>query len=144
MKGTIQFRSDTGDFIGAGKSWTVGDADGLFTGSVNRNTITINYHGDDWWDLTFTAPEGQRLAPGTYLNATRAPFNSPVKPGLSVSGAGRGCNKLTGKFTIRELEYSASGSQLKRFVADFEQHCEGGDPALYGTVDLTATHKPPA
>src|SRR5579862_5189185 len=140
MQGSIQLRSDPGDFIGAGKSLTVGDSDGLFTGSVNRNVISITYHGDDWWYFTFAAPEGQQLKEGTYLDAHRSPFNSPVKPGLSVTGASRGCNTLTGQFSIKEITYAASGSKLKRFVADFEQHCEGKDAALYGTVDLTATH----
>ena len=139
LSGSISFHSDPGDYIGQGKDWTVGNADGIFTGEVKGKTVSIMYHGDDLWDFTFVAPEGQRLSSGPYSGATRAPFNSPVKPGLSVSGAGRGCNTLTGKFNIRQIEYSNSGTKLKRFLADFEQHCEGQGPALSGTIDLTAT-----
>jgi hypothetical protein len=139
LKGSIQLRSDAGDYIGEGKTWTVGDADGIFTGQVKGNTVSITYHGDDWWDFTFAAPEDQHLAQGIYQGATRAPFNSPVKPGLSVSGAGRGCNTLTGQFNIRQIEYSNSGTRLKRFRADFEQHCDGHIPASFGTIDLTAS-----
>lgn len=136
MKGSIEFRSDTGDYIGAGKSWSVGNADGVFTTTFNGGLADVTYRGDDDWDLTFAAPEGQHLMNGIYTNATRSPFNSPVKPGLSVSGAGRGCNTLTGQFNIRQI--ISSGTQLKRLLVDFEQHCEGGVPALSGTIDLTA------
>lgn len=136
LQGSIKFHSDQGDFIGGGQNWTFANTDGTFAGIFNGNRVTIAYHGDDNWDLNFAAPEGKSLAPGTYLNANRWPFNSPVKPGLEVSGAGRGCNKLTGQFTIRQLEYS--GSKLQRFLADFEQHCEDNAPALSGTIELTA------
>ena len=45
---------------------------------------------------------------------------------------GRGCNELTATFTIHELTFDANGV-LRTFRADFEQHCEGGTPALRGT-----------
>jgi hypothetical protein len=73
-----------------------------------------------------------------YENATRAPFHSPVKPGLEVSGAGRGCNTLTGSFEIRRIEYSEGGDSIRSFAADFEQHCEDAKPALRGSLDLIA------
>jgi hypothetical protein len=50
-----------------------------------------------------------------------------------VFGSGRGCNEVTGRFVIHEIAFAADGSVL-RFVADFEQHCEGGPPALRGTI----------
>jgi hypothetical protein len=138
LTGTIHFYSESGDYIGGGKNWTVSNSDGIFSGTVQANSVTIDYRGDDLWNLTFAAPEGKRLAPGTYSNASRAPFNSPVKPGLDISGAGRGCNTLSGQFTIRQIAYSDSGTRLARFLADFQQHCEGGVAALSGTIDLTA------
>lgn len=72
-----------------------------------------------------------------YENATRYPFQSPTLPGLDVSGDGRGCNTLTGRFDILEISY-ASG-QISSFAADFEQHCEGGTPALFGSVRYNAS-----
>ena len=50
-----------------------------------------------------------------------------------MSGAGRGCNTLTGRFIILEALYGPGGPVL-RFAADYEQHCEGGGPALFGPV----------
>src|SRR5262249_42878490 len=81
-----------------------------------------------------------------YENATRFPFNSPTKPGLSVDGDGAGCNELTGRFEILEL-VTDSSDDVQRFAADFEQHCEGGEPALFGVVrynsDVAADAPPP-
>lgn len=142
LKGSIQFRSEPGDYIGQGLPWDLTSTHGNFTAQTSGNTLTIDYHGDDDWSVTLAAPQGERLAPGAYLNATRAPFNSPKKPGLSVDGAGRGCNTLTGEFNIRQIEYSSLDGTLKRLLADFEQHCEGGVSALSGTIDVTANDRP--
>jgi hypothetical protein len=62
-----------------------------------------------------------------------------VKPGLEISGAGRGCNTLTGMFEVHQTEYSGTGDSIKRFAADFEQHCDGKSAALRGSINLTAS-----
>jgi len=149
LRGKISFKSERGDYIGQGESWNVTDADGKFDATVTENSVSIGFHGDDLWDLVFVAPEGKRIEVGSYLGsydaarraygaARRAPFNSPTMPGLSISGAGRGCNTLMGRFQVRQIAYSKSGDGIKRFAADFEQHCEGAKPALIGFVDLRA------
>jgi hypothetical protein len=74
----------------------------------------------------------------TYENAARYPFQSPTQPGLEVSGDGRGCNELTGRFDILEISYTSQG-EIDRFSADFEQHCEGADSALFGSIRYNAT-----
>jgi hypothetical protein len=59
-----------------------------------------------------------------------------------VSGEGRGCNELTGSYTVTQAVYGGSDSScLQDFEATFEQHCEGAEPALRGTVSI---HNPPA
>ncbi|HYY59341.1 MAG TPA: carboxypeptidase regulatory-like domain-containing protein, partial [Pyrinomonadaceae bacterium] len=57
-------------------------------------------------------------------------------PGLEIAGDGRGCNTLTGSFTVHEvtLDYSGSSPKVLTFAASFEQHCEGGPAALIGTL----------
>jgi len=138
LRGSISFRSEPGDYIGQGKSWDVTNADGHITATVAKNSVTINFHGDASWNLDFVAPEGKRIETGDYTGATRAPFNSPTKPGLSVSGDGRGCNTLTGRFHVRQIAYAKSGDGIEQFAADFEQHCEGQKPALSGSVEVSA------
>ncbi len=73
-----------------------------------------------------------RIAPGTYANLERFPFHDPADGGLSWSGEGRGCNTLVGSFTVDSVRYA--GDTLTAIDMRFEQHCEGGTPALEGTV----------
>jgi hypothetical protein len=143
----ISMTSDPGDYIGGGESR-------FFT--ADTASISSRTEGDDrelhiavfpseggWWYLDFAAPTGERLLPGAYDDATRWPFNPPDKPGLSVSGDGRGCNTLTGRFDVIEARYGPSG-YVERFHATFEQHCEGLEPALRGEVFISNPAPPPA
>jgi hypothetical protein len=139
----FSFVSDTGDGIGQG--WTVLHETPTSTitpiaqtGPEPTRTARLNIVGSDGvgtlnWILTLVAPQGQVLAPGTYLNATRWPFQEPTVPGLDFSGDGRGCNTLSGQFTISAITFGA-GNQLDRLQATFEQHCNGMGPALRGTI----------
>src|SRR5260370_15611054 len=96
------------------------------------NGVSVNFSGDTWWNLDFAAPGRVPLEPGTtYLNAARFPFQRDDQPGLSVSGAGRGCNTLTGQFTVNDIVYA--GDRIQSFAADFEQHSDGAPPARRGT-----------
>ncbi|HEX4543994.1 MAG TPA: Calx-beta domain-containing protein [Candidatus Acidoferrum sp.] len=58
-------------------------------------------------------------------------------PGLAVSGAGRGCNTLTGRFDVLNASYAANGDVLS-FATDFEQHCEGLSPTLFGSIRINS------
>src|SRR6185436_6284888 len=75
-----------------------------------------------WWILSLSSGDGSPLAVGTYANAARWPFNDG-QPGLDFSGSGRGCNQLSGRFSILELQTDSSGV-LTKLAVDFEQHCE--------------------
>lgn len=45
---------------------------------------------------------------------------------------------MTGRFDVLEAVYG-TGGQVLRFAADFEQHCEGMEPALFGGVRYHST-----
>jgi hypothetical protein len=90
-----------------------------------------------WWYVDIAAPPGQVLAVGSYVGAMRASFRSPGTPGLDVSGDGRGCNTVTGKFDVNAIAYDSEGT-VTLFDAEFEQHCEGGDAALFGRIRYDA------
>jgi hypothetical protein len=62
---------------------------------------------------------------------------------MRVFGEGRGCQDVRGLFTVHEAELGTDGEVL-RFAADFEQHCEGDQPALYGTVRFRSSLPPPS
>ena len=84
-----------------------------------------------------------RLEVGYYGDLQRYPFHNPAKGGLDWSGDGRGCNTLTGWFVVDSVTYN--GSTLATVDLRFEQHCEGGSPALHGAVhwDINDTTNPP-
>jgi hypothetical protein len=144
--GSLSFSGDPGDYITGGLSYAYSTANGdvlYVNGSTdNRHVgISVNAYNGDWWYLDFEAPLGQALVPGTYLNATRYPFNG-AGPGLSLDGNGRGCNTLTGSFTVLNAVYGING-YVQTFDATFEQHCEGLDPAARGEVHISNPPPPP-
>ena len=127
--------SEPGDYIGQGERQLYTTADAHITVSAG-GMITASVEGNgsfgERWSLRFAPPDGGRLGVGSYPGATRWPFQSAGEPGLDVSRGG-GCNRLTGRFDVLEYDVDARG-RLRRFAADFEQHCEGGRAALRGSV----------
>ncbi len=140
--------SQTGDYIGRGqyRQYTPDDGGFSVTSTPGGQRVTAFFQGalGNWWTLQFKAPDGTALMRGPYEGATRAAFSSPTGPGLDVSGAGRGCNTLTGRFDVREIAFDADGT-VDRFAVQFEQHCEGADAALLGELlyNADAPYEPP-
>ncbi len=134
----VSMTSDPGDYIGQGRPWSYTPADALIAAGGSRQYAGFGVDGADgsWWYADFAPGRGDILAPGTYLNATRYPFNGDG-PGLSVSGNGRGCNTLTGQFTVNSANWWPDG-RLRGISITFEQHCEGATPALRGTFEFRA------
>ncbi|MEJ2692900.1 MAG: hypothetical protein P8166_07495, partial [Candidatus Thiodiazotropha sp.] len=136
---TITLDSEPGDYIGQGQSYSYTDENADIQYSRNYdNGITVRINNlpgqsSDWWTLNLAAPDNAELQPGAYENAERFPFQSLGVPGLDFSGNGRGCNTLTGRFEVFQVSYDGSGNVLS-LSADFEQHCEGGNAALRGTI----------
>jgi hypothetical protein len=144
--GSLSFSGDPDDFItgGLSYSYSVDAGDILDVRSNDANSqveISVNGFNGDFWILDLAAPSGQSLAPGTYTGATRFPFNG-AGPGLSLFGNGRGCNTLTGSFTVLEAVFGPHG-YVQTFDATFEQHCEGVEAAARGEVHIANAPAPP-
>jgi len=129
----LAMSSQPGDFIGQGLQYLITLSDGTFTPSNSANVVTISINNGDGWNTDFAGPTTAQLGKGDYENAQRYPFQPVGTPGLSVYGAGRGCNTLTGNFQVLQAGYNSS-NVLENFSANFEQHCEGAQPALFGWV----------
>ena len=134
----LSYVSEPGDYIGQGETARLDLAreqwQGSPTGSTGAGTAHL-YLVLGEWTLDLAAPQGQVLGERTFPNATRYPFQSASEPGLNFSGAGRGCNTLTGSFTIADLVLE-NPSTIARLHATFTQVCEGTMPPLHGEVQL--------
>jgi hypothetical protein len=132
-------RSDPDDDILQGEEYYY---DGSQMHSISGDQGRVMASVQDW-DVVIAAPAGEDLEVGrTYTGATRATFAQDGEPGLDLSGRGRGCNELTGSFTVHELTFSLLGD-LESVVFTFEQHCEGDAPAAYGSVAWQASQPAP-
>jgi Family of unknown function (DUF6299) len=152
--GSLTMTSDPGDWIGGGQNYSYGTPDSSFVmhGDAlyydgNRVSVSVTGANGDWWGLGFQAPTGQRLTPGvTYDGAIRGIQSAPppgASPRMEVWGNHRACNTLTGSFTILDVVYGPYG-YLQDLHLTFEQHCEGGTPALRGEIEVAGPAGPPA
>ena len=129
----LAMSSESADYIGQGLQYLITPSDGTFTPYARANVVRLSINNGDGWETDFAGPGTTRLLAGEYLNAQRYPFQPAGTPGLSVYGDGRGCNTLTGNFDVLKASYNTAGV-IQSFSANFEQHCEGGVPALFGWV----------
>lgn len=132
--------SDSGDYIGAGQTYNYTPADGTFQAYVpSSGVVAVNFYGSGHnWNLFFSHPYRTQLTPGVYTNAIRMTSAPSGTPGLDVFGDGRGCNMLSGSFTVLQAQYDTYGT-LTAFDATFEQHCENFTPALRGEIRYNAS-----
>jgi hypothetical protein len=138
------YQSSPGDYIGQGEE-VVLTPEYPANFSISRNyhegiTVSVRtpseipYPQSHWWYLEFTAPYRVPLSVGNYEDAARHPFQEIDQPGLSMYGNGRGCNRLSGQFDVREVTYEADEETVSQFAADFVQICELFMPPLFGAI----------
>lgn len=146
LEATVSFVSDPGDWVGAGqtRSFTLDTASMMVQSGQNGGYFRLSVFpfAGGWWYFNLAAPAGTQLVPGAYEGAMRYPFNPSGTPGLDVYGDGRGCNSVTGRFDVFEAVFGPNG-YIERFHAQFEQHCEGGEPALRGEILVVNPPPPP-
>jgi hypothetical protein len=134
--------SEPFEYIGQGQLWLLKDPGAISTGlgQYQDNSLRVSYNDENTnFELQIKAPDGANLEVGEYLNATRLPFQEPQNPGLDFSGEGRGCNMLTGSFTILELNYNADG-EIDQLAIDVVQFCEQPDgPKLTAQIRLNSS-----
>ncbi len=134
---SVRLQSDVGDYIGAGQSYQYTKANAVITVTASGGRLSVGIRGDQQWFGDFQSPNTlNRLEPGTYTGLSRYPFHNPATGGLNWSGEGRGCNTLTGSFTVERVTYL--DNNLTAIDLTFEQHCEGAAPALRGEIHWSA------
>jgi hypothetical protein len=152
---SVYLRPQAGSYVGgnlplSGVTWTHG-IDGVFMTQVEFSRVAhVYFTGDESWTFQFAAAQyspidnlvmPRALTVGFYDNATRYPFNSPTRPGMNVSGGGRGYNQLSGWFNVLEVEYS-SNFEVTKLAVDFAEYGENltqSGPALFGSLRLNSS-----
>lgn len=141
----VTFTGTGGDYVTGDQSYAYDPSNAAINASVSTDdsyvSVDINQGGGTFWHFDFAAPQGQALTAGTvYDNAVRYPFQLPTQPGLSFYGDGRGCNTLTGSFTVISASFGPYG-WIQSFDATFTQHCEG-DPNSAATGEVVLSNGP--
>jgi Ca2+-binding RTX toxin-like protein len=145
---SLTMRSDPGDYVGAGRTYSFDTSTGTFTPALfDRNQdgqidyVRVLYRDGLSGVLTFldfsTAQLGAPTTPGLYPDAQRAAFATPGNPGLDIFGIVGNSNKVFGGFTVGavDIDYSGPSPVLRNFSVSFEYHSESpAAPALFGTL----------
>ncbi len=151
---TLVLSSEPGDYIGQGGEFQItyeSPADTIH--ALVRRTLADGSPAELLFVLVDAPPLenfstlffgtdqlGIPIQTGTYVDAQRADTAALGHPGLDVSFQHRGCNTVSGSFSIDEVSfYTAPSGELSvaSFAASFEQHCERSAPALYGTFSYS-------
>lgn len=82
----------------------------------------------DQWGISFAAPDGMNLAPGSWPSVRG---DLGTRPYFAIARVSAGsCSFLSSRIRILEYQYSDAG--LRRATVVFEQHCNGSPAALRG------------
>lgn len=145
--------ADPGNYVGwslpAGGVTYVHGVDGIFRDYRNydRAAWILLTNTTPWidWQFRFEAPQysasdnsvrPRDLEARFYWGATGTSSNSPTRPGMDVSGMGRGESLVSGWFNVLEVSYNAAGG-IQTLAADFAQYEYNltlSGPALYGSI----------
>lgn len=158
----LVMQSQPGDYIGQGRNYDLtyspltvpgdGAGGGTSSGTVGGLPDYVSFAFSqanrppeelrNFALISFSTRElGTALVPGTYTDVERAAFAEPGHAGLEIGFQSRGCNTLTGNFTVTDFTYTMTAPDtfvVDTFAGSFEQHCDGDVPALYGTLTYYA------
>jgi hypothetical protein len=138
VRGYVAMFSDADAFVGGGQPhiFRSGDARIQLTGDASVLSVSVSGGIDGGsFELEFAAPTGQRLHAGLYSDVENVVLREPGEAGLNIRGDGRGCDRIGGRFDVKDIRARSDGS-VEQLWLTFEQHCENLHPALFGEVKL--------
>jgi len=134
--------SENGDPVGEGKTWSSNDckantrsldATQVATDLGNLQMLDMRYACDtlgEWINMDIRGHD-RPLSAGVYEIPTATNDANPIE--WEVWRVDKQCATVTGKLEILELVLAGQG-EPRRFIANFEQHCNGAAPALRGYI----------
>lgn len=130
--------SDPGAFVGGGTPRFFNEKTADFRIQGDTGEVNVFVDADDGRrhvHLDFAAPPDENLRRGVYERAQRSPFNDEGRPGLAVGADHHGCNRVTGRFEVKDIGVDSRG-RVNRLWVVFEHHCEGGSRAVFGELRI--------
>jgi hypothetical protein len=128
------YDSQPGDLLGGGVRRTITPDDATFTPQTSGG-VTFRIIGPgpgiSFVDSVSFSSLGAAPGLGTYGGARR--FPQAAVNGIDIAINSTGCNSYVGRFVVLEAGYTQSGN-VSQFAADFEIHCSGAAPALFGAI----------
>lgn len=122
----FSFVSEPGDFVGLGQAQRATPSTHGFRASCQDGTVSIRVEGgSSTWSVNMAAAPGHSLSGGVYEGAVWDAIVERTGPGMSISGEGRACPTLSGRFVVHEADLTSEGA-VRRFSATFEQRCGAG------------------
>jgi hypothetical protein len=135
------FVSEAGDLVAGGAS-TTGEGPESVKISESwwvRGGVVLNVTTNAGpWQANFIAPNPFQLHPGLYEDAIGPRPSSDRKPVMFASPESSNCGAITGTFAVEELEIDPVLG-ITRVSVTFEEHCNGGTPALRGVINYQAS-----
>jgi hypothetical protein len=125
--------------VGGGTTESFVSPQTVFTVAATTTAIRVQVASTpEPWSLEFTPPDGRSLRNGIYEGAQLAGLNASGVPGIDVNASAVGCNPVTGRFELSDVQTDGHGAILG-FALQFEQHCDGRQPALFGQMLFNST-----
>jgi hypothetical protein len=130
--------SGPNNWVGSGRAYSYGPLNSDISIDGVAESVSIRVRGrldqGDWWNAWFDPPAGRKLVPGHFLNATR--WSPADEPGarMEVDGQGRGCNTLSGEFTVEHSAFAPDG-RLTELGVSFAQYCDTDTDPLEGRFE---------
>ncbi|MER5891824.1 hypothetical protein [Streptomyces sp. NPDC001876] len=147
VTGSLSFSGEPGEYISGGQSYAytpetteMFDISGPTSESAAGATV-VTAEGERW-DLSMSAPYGQKLVAGTtYSNARSWPEALPEDPKLQFSTTDRYCESGTGSFTVSHIVYGPHG-YIREVDATFERYCSGSTLPVRGELHARMPEPP--
>ncbi len=135
----LYVQSESGDYVGQGRSALYTPRTALFHGSGAADTFELFVTGAQrWYGVIQGRIDTFSLKPGHYVELTRQPFANPTRGGLSWVSDGRGCTDQRGWMVIDDIQYDAQRFFVTAITYRFEQRCVEGTAVLRGAVRWSA------
>jgi hypothetical protein len=132
----LWLQSDAGDYIGIGQTNIYASpAYGISAAQNYAQGLSFEVAG---WRLDLASTTNTALLPGAYEGAARYAFRGNV-PGARLLRAGSWMQH-GGRSFRRPRGRDERVGGVQSFAADFEQHCEGDAPALWGEIRFNSTY----